>query len=235
MIDIELNPDKIIDTIERLERRVADRFPQSGLRSVCQDFIKISHQTKGNIDWISKPNLPVRIGSYCVIILGLIGLIYSFRHIDLGLNNTTIANIATVCEAIFNDLLLLGAAIFFLISSETRLKRKKALKALNELRVIAHVIDMHQLTKDPSLYNPNIKSTPNSPKRELNRYELERYLDYCSEATSLIGKVAALYSQSLPDATVVSAVNEIETLCNGFSRKIWQKIIILQNHEWKTA
>ena len=44
---------------------------------------------------------------------------------------------------------------------------------------------------------------------------------------SLIGKVAALYSQSLPDDVIVGAVNEIESLSAGLSRKIWQKIIIL--------
>jgi hypothetical protein len=60
-------------------------------------------------------------------------------------------------------------------------------------------------------------------------FELQRYLDYCSEATAIISKVAALYAQSLEDDVVIRAVNEIEVLCTGLSRKIWQKLIILDN------
>ena len=46
-------------------------------------------------------------------------------------------------------MVLIGAAIFFLVTLETRVKRRRALAALHELRAIAHIIDMHQLTKDP--------------------------------------------------------------------------------------
>jgi hypothetical protein len=111
---------------------------------------------------------------------------------------------------------------------ESRIKRKRALKSINELRVISHVIDMHQLSKDPYIYDFN-KSTKHSPKRIYTKFELQRYLDYCSEASSLTAKVAALYAQSLPDDVIVSSVNEVEVLTTGLSRKIWQKIRILQN------
>ncbi|MFL2582648.1 MAG: hypothetical protein ACJ0QJ_05780 [Flavobacteriales bacterium] len=43
--------------------------------------------------------------------------------------------------------------------------------------------------------------------------------------------MAALYAQSLPDEVIVSAVNEIEVLTTGLSRKIWQKIVVIQNLE----
>jgi hypothetical protein len=46
---------------------------------------------------------------------------------------------------------------------------------------------------------------------------------------SLVGKLAALYAQSNSDSVVLQAVNDIETLTNGISRKIWQKIMILDN------
>jgi len=53
-------------------------------------------------------------------------------------------------------------------------------RVCQELRVIAHIIDLHQLTEDPSkLYQP-ILLTPASPKNELSASELGRYLDYCS-------------------------------------------------------
>jgi hypothetical protein len=46
---------------------------------------------------------------------------------------------------------------------------------------------------------------------------------------SLIGKIAALYIQHFNDPVVISTVNEIEELTTGLSRKIWQKIMILQS------
>ena len=67
--------------------------------------------------------------------------------------------------------------------------------------------------------------------RRLGRFELARYLDYCSEMLSLSGKVAALYVQYLDDPVVLAAVNEVETLATGISGKIWQKIVILDTVE----
>jgi hypothetical protein len=91
------------------------------------------------------------------------------------------------------------------------------------------VIDMHQLTKDPSLVlgTERVKDTAASPKRVMTAFELGRYLD-CSEMLSLTGKVAALYAQDLDDPVVVEAVNDIEMLATNLSRKVWQKIAILQ-------
>lgn len=61
----------------------------------------------------------------------------------------------------------------------------------------------------------------------MTRFELNRYLDYCSEMLALTGKVAALYVQRFEDPQAVAAVNDIETLTSGLSRKIWQKIMML--------
>jgi hypothetical protein len=44
---------------------------------------------------------------------------------------------------------------------------------------------------------------------------------------SLLGKVAALYVQGFPDERAVAAVDDIEDLTSGLSRKIWQKIMVL--------
>ncbi len=225
--NLQLDSDLILKTIEKLELRVADRFPDSGLRKVCAQFADVAKRSKPNIDWIGKPNVFIRFTTYFIIAVGIGGLVYSLSFIEFDLENNTLTNLVMVTEAIFNDIILLGAAIYFLVSLETRLKRRKALKSLNELRVIAHVIDMHQLTKDPTMVHVGQTSTPNSPKRSLSKFELQRYLDYCTEATALIAKVSTLYAQSLPDEVVVNTTNNIETLCTGLSQKIWQKIVIL--------
>ena len=91
---------------------------------------------------------------------------------------------------------------------------------------MAHIIDMHQLTKDPErISGAPVKDTANA-KRPQNPAELIRYLDYCSDLLALISKIAALYVQNFDDPVTLSAVNEVENLTNGLSRKIWQKIMI---------
>ena len=101
------------------------------------------------------------------------------------------------------------------------------MKFLNEVRGFAHVVDMLQLVKDPHALGEFRLDTANSPKREMTELELQRYLNYCSEFLSLIGKVAALYAQSLPDGAVIQASSEIENLSSSISNKIWQKLIVL--------
>jgi hypothetical protein len=118
-------------------------------------------------------------------------------------------------------------AIWFLFTLETRLKRRRALDLISELRSIAHVIDMHQLNKDPDRVSPEYEYTASSPKPALTSAQLSRYLDYCSEMLSIVGKLAALCVQDFDDPVTLAAVDELENLCSGLSRKVWQKIMIL--------
>jgi hypothetical protein len=226
---IQLNADKLVGTIKQLKLRINDRFPESGLEKVCDQFLNIARKSKEKAEWIAKPNLAIRLSSFAAILIAVIGIVYTVSFVDFSIQDNTLVNIMTLLDALINDVVLLGAAIFFLITIESRVKRKRALERLNELRVIAHVIDMHQLTKDPNVIGKSSMNTVNSPTRVFTQYELERYLDYCSELMSLISKVAVLYAQSLPDEVVVRSVNEIEELTSGLSRKIYQKLMILNN------
>ena len=124
-------------------------------------------------------------------------------------------------------MVFLGIAVFFLITAEVRLKRRRALASLHELRSVVHIVDMHQLTKDPERIIAGRADTASSPTRTISAPELGRYLDYCSELLSLASKVSALFAQHFSDSVVLAAVNEIEALANGFSNKIWQKITLL--------
>lgn len=233
----KLNPDKTLNTIEKLQKRICERFPDSGLSKVCAELYQIADESRQQAEWISRPNIPLRIGLTSILLLGLVGFIYTVSRINLTISTLGLNDFVQLVEASVNDLLLIGAAIFFLTTIETRIKRNRALEALHSLRAVAHVIDMHQLTKDPSRltgYGKVIK-TPSSPQPNLTVFELTRYLDYCSEMLSLTGKIAALYAQNLPDALVLDTVNDIETLTTGLSRKIWQKIIILQSMEQQSG
>jgi hypothetical protein len=122
----------------------------------------------------------------------------------------------------------IGAAILFFVTWENRIKLRRALKAIHELRALAHIVDMHQLTKDPeSYFAPAQTAAP--VKRSMTPFELNRYLDYSSETLALVSKIAALYVQGFEDPVLLDAVDDVENLTAGFSRKIWQKITILEN------
>ena len=90
---------------------------------------------------------------------------------------------------------------------------------------------MHQLTKDPESYFTPITPTQQTTtiKRRMTPFELNRYLDYCGECLALISKIAALYVQGFEDPVLLDAVDDVEDLTAGFSRKIWQKLTILEN------
>lgn len=110
---------------------------------------------------------------------------------------------------------------------DLRIKCGRVLTALHELRAVAHIVDMHQLTKDPHPLLA-VHGTASSPERNLSPFELGRYYDYCSELLSMIAKLAALYVQGLNDGQITAAVDEIENLCTGLSRKIWQKAMLIE-------
>ena len=93
---------------------------------------------------------------------------------------------------------------------------------------LAHIIDMHQLTKDPERLLTPEQGTPSSPSRTFTKFELARYLDYCSEMLSVISKVAALYVQNFDDPVTLAAVNDVEQLTGSLSQKLWLKIDILE-------
>ena len=123
----------------------------------------------------------------------------------------------------------------FLLSLEARGKRKRALDALHELRAMAHIVDMHQLTKDPERMLGRGTRTASSPRRTMTPFELHRYLDYCSELLALIAKIGALYVQDFPDRAALDAVDQVENLATGLSRKIWQKMVILDRYAGQSA
>lgn len=224
-----LRADKILDTIDMLEKRVAERFPASGLRQVCIEFRQLAAGMETLAEHCGRPIWPMRlavlaaVGLLVFVALGAILVLaqrFSFRTDD-------ISDLLQATEAAINELIFLGLALVFLIGLETRIKRRMALKALHRLRSIAHVVDMHQLTKDPASLLTQHVQTRSSPARSLNRYELTRYLDYCSELLALNSKIAALFAQDMDDPVVLSAVNDLESLNQGMSQKIWQKIMIL--------
>jgi hypothetical protein len=223
-----LDPARVTETIAMLHLRVTERFPGAGLGSVCAELLKIAQENSERAQSISRRSFLLQLVTLTLLSAGGIMLIWIAWQIDFSRTaSDSVFTLLQGIEAAANLVVLVGAGVFFLVTLEERLRRRRALRALNELRSIVHVIDMHQLTKDPSAASVG-GGTQSSPPRPLSRFELTRYLDYCSEMVSLTSKVAVLFAQAFPDPTVTDAVSDIERVAVGLSQKIWQKIIILE-------
>jgi hypothetical protein len=224
---LRLDADRVVSTTDLLCRRVEQRFPESGLARVGRELLDAASRARERAAWIARPILGLRVAASALILLIVAGLVTTFMSLATPREPLTWVSFVQALESGLNDLVLIAAGIFFLATVETRIKRHRALAAINELRAIAHIIDMHQLTKDPEWVLPRGRETGIAPRRQLSAFELSRYLDYCSEMLALTAKVAAIYIQDFDDGVALSAVNEVEDLTTGLSRKVWQKLMIL--------
>jgi hypothetical protein len=224
----KLDAEQIIDTIRTLHARIEGRFPGSGLGGVVSELRQVAEEAVARCTWIRKPQLSLRAAAVLLtvaILALLIGLLVHIRQFNLD----DYTNFAQALDASLGSMVFIGAAILFLVTWENRIKRNRALRALHELRSLAHIIDMHQLTKDPESLFRGDAHTTSPQRRAMSPFELNRYLDYCSESLALISKIAALYVQGFEDPVLLDAVDDVEGLTSGFSRKIWQKITILES------
>ena len=223
----QLDQSQIGQTLRRLRDRIAERFPGSGLSNVAGELVSLSDEAFDCVAYLQKPNWPIRAAVGIVIATMVVVVGLGALSIRLSSRVNSVSELVQTLDASINDIVFLGIAIFFLVTVEARLKRRKALGSLQQLRSVVHIVDMHQLTKDPERLMSPQPDTTSSPARSMTPPELGRYLDYCSELLSLTSKIAASFVQSFNDPVVLSTVNEIETLVTGLSGKIWQKITLL--------
>lgn len=232
----ELDPKNIVDTSLRLKSRIAERFPGSSLSTVAQELCDVAQAAAEVGDWLAKPIYPVRIlvGIAIAVLVSVVVVALAVTRIDLG--NVAFSESVQGIEALINDFVFVGIAVYFLVGVEARIKRHRALKQLRVLRSFAHIVDLHQLTKDPErLPTHDGDNTASSPKRDMSPFLLARYLDYSSEMLALVSKIAAIYVQRFDDAETMNAASDIENLTVGLSRKIWQKISILDRINERTS
>jgi hypothetical protein len=217
-----LKEDKLLETADRLEKRIGERFPQSGLSQVAVEVVQLIREAVVRAERIRRPNMPLRVGLVVLLVLLVLGGVLAFPREDDKLPQ----RVLQVLDETKGALVYLGAAALFLITLEVRLKRRRALKAVHELRAVAHIIDMHQLTKDPDRLG-EAEAPLMVAGQVLTAEGMGRYLHYCTELLALVSKVGQLYVQDFPDGIALSAVDQFENLATGLSQKIWQKIMIL--------
>lgn len=225
----------VVSTVARLRARVMERFPGSGLSKVAEEMNQVAQAAAQRAADNARPLPGLRLAAGVVLLVLLAGLVFGVTSLRLSTTVQSLAELVQALESLINDVVFLGIGLVFLLGLEGRIKRRRVLSALHELRSLAHIIDMHQLTKDPDrlsdVAREGASDTPSSPPRTLTRFELGRYLDYCGEMLALLGKIAALYAQNTSDSVALGAVDEIEALTSGLAQKIWQKIMILDQQD----
>ncbi len=220
-----IDPLRIFATCQTLSFRIEERFPGSGLGTLSRELTEIARNTVSQVERANRPAVGLRIAAWLLIGLGLVILIELVSHLQTNWELGNPGDFVQSFQAAIESAVFLGAAIVFLLSWENRIKRRRILMYLHDLRTMAHLVDLHQLPKTPDTirFESEATFTAHSPVRVMTPFQLARYFSYCSEILSLIGKLATLYVQNFPDTAVLQAVDQIEDLTTGLSSKIWQK------------
>jgi hypothetical protein len=150
-----LDPARIIETAKNLAQRIGEKVPGSSLSNLAVVLAGIARATDQRARQASRPILGIRLASATAIGLGLLALWYLVDHIHARWEFGTITELFEATDAGFNLLVILAGALWFLITLEARLKRKRALGSIEELREFIHVIDLTQLYYTPELYKPD--------------------------------------------------------------------------------
>jgi hypothetical protein len=225
-----LDPDKVVVSVGRTRDRIAAALPGRHLADVadevCRAAERVARESVRRTPWRTALVVGSRVA--IVVLVGLIGLaLASAVRAGLGpVDDVGALDWLSIVESGVNDVVFAAIAIWFLRSVPDRVERRRLLGLLHRLRSLAHVVDMHQMTKDADKSLP--AGSEETETSGLGPADLGRYYDYCSELLSLISKVAALCGEGSTDAVVLSTVGEVETLTSSMSRKIWQKISLLR-------
>ena len=225
-----LDHDKLLGSIESISQRILARFPPSGLGEVSVEVLAAAKYCLSEVREIQRPLWKQRaVVAGSVVALMLLPAVPGFA-MNFPVRFENLAEFLQATDAGFNIVLLLAGGVLFLISMESRTKRNRTLKALNQLRALAHVVDMHQLSKEPGAQvDPRAPRLPGRrPPVIRNQGDLWHYLTFCGDLLAVLGKLAACFAEAVTDRSVLDSINEIEMLCTALSRKIWHKMSIVK-------
>jgi hypothetical protein len=214
-------------TLSQLHQRIVTAMPGRHLADVVdqvrQVVVGIKRRSRST-PW----QTAVRVGSWVSVAL-LVALIVTAVVSAVrtgGSEDVRGVEWLGVVESGVNDVVFAAVAIWFLQSVPRRVERRRLLRILYQLRSLAHVTDMHQMSKHTP--GERVPEDTDLPHRVMDEASLVRYLEFCSSLLSLTSKAAALCGENTTDAVVLDTVSEIETLTANMSRKIWQKISLLR-------
>jgi hypothetical protein len=232
--EIQLAAHHVGATVEQLERRIRARFGDRGLTRAALDLRGLVEDVETEAGQshrrLRRTTFTARAMSVTIIVATVAALVFSLRAaVSDGLENAS--DWIPLVESVINDLVFSAIAVLFLWAFPERRERRTLLQLLHRLRSLAHVIDMHQLSKDPEQVQSTYVRTEASVTHGLDADQLHHYLDYCSEMLSLTAKTAALCAEHSTDEVVLDTISTLETLTTELSNKIWQKISLLPRPE----
>jgi hypothetical protein len=208
-----------------LAKRIQLGFPNTGLCGVCGELQKVSTEVRQLATWLGKPLLWARVVVGAGLVLLIAGLVGALMKIPVHSQAPGVPELLQGIDSGVNDLVFIGIAVFFLFTIETRVKRHQAFKSLHTLRSLAHIVDMHQLKKDPGTLGTS--ETEGTGRADMSPEQMARYLDHCGDMLALLSKLAALHVQTFQDGPTLAVVQEVEDLAHDLLRNIWQKIAIV--------
>ena len=220
-----LEADAVLATAQRLQARIEARYPARTLGRVAERRVAVASDVE-RAAARSRPIRVLRVSGLVLIGILVVAAVASLIWVVVELIATSGSALAWLAamETIINDVVYVGIAVVFLWLLPEHLERRRILGELHLLRSLAHVIDMHQLTKDPERFATAFRPTSETVEVGLSPMEMANYLDYCSELLSLVSKTAAVYAERSTDPAVLATISDIENLTNGMARKIWQKL-----------
>lgn len=212
-----LDPSRIVETAENLARAIDERLPGSNLSGLGHELVQIAHGSEERADRARQPIYAVRAASLASIaasaaLLAVIGL-----HVHTRWEFATITEVFEATDAGFNLIAILAGALWFFGSFEARIKRRRVLESIEELREFIHVIDVTQLYYTPDLYRPDAEPTLGGRKLDYT------YLLFCTQMLAVIGNLAPLYARGATGDAVLRASSDVELLANSITVKLQAK------------
>ncbi|MCW2758887.1 MAG: hypothetical protein JWO46_2633, partial [Nocardioidaceae bacterium] len=233
----QLDRQLLADSLERLHQRISARLPDQNLTALAASiktsvpdaharYEATAHRLQRISGW-------TRAISVVFVLAVAVALVLALA--DFSRSSHDGADWLSLVNTVVGDLVYAAVAVAFLRAVPERLTRSSLTHVLHELRSTAHVIDMHQLGKDPERLRDDYEATgasihPHLPHKEsaaARRADLHHYLTYCIELLGLVSKSAALCAESSGDPVVLSMVNDVESLTSDMSQKIFQKLALL--------
>ena len=212
--------DRIYHSIIHLQNQIDLQFPDRGLSSTVQD---LGNEAKAASDLSNKVGGSHTKAWFLNITVPILAFIITLSAALYYLNveDKEAFNGFDDIDGLIN-LIFLSVVIGVLIRQTVKLlRRTSAMKQLHRVRTLIHILDMKQ-------QNKKSYGTSFTNQKALSTRDNILYLDDCSQAVVLAGKVAALLIEDYDDSLVIATVSEIDALCNGITNRIWLKIQVFQ-------
>lgn len=233
---LELTHEYVGATAKRLVERVQDRFGEDDLTGIARQVSQVAVASEKRISRALRVGFIIRLLTWPLVLGSVLGVASWIGSLGLTIRVNDAGDLAQSLDSVFQLMLVLGAGIWFLLSIGTKVQRRSLLEALQELNKLAQVIDLVQLDKDPDrLYFSTEQRTAKSPTlgKANTAFLLSRYLDYCAELLSVLGKVACLYRERIDDEVVLSRLGDFDRLTNQLRTNIGAKMGLISHSQSK--